>query len=39
MLRDIPVLVLDCNEEFEQNPVQFAAQVQKIKEFMGLMKK
>ncbi len=37
-LHNVPVLTLDCNEEFEQNPIQFAAQCQKIKEFMGLVR-
>lgn len=37
ILRDVPVLILDCSEEFEQNQTQFAEQSTKIKEFMGIV--
>lgn len=33
-LLPIPVLVLDCNEEFETNPEQFAIHAQALQEFM-----
>lgn len=36
MLHAVPVLTLDCNEEFEQDPVQFAQQCQQIKDFIGI---
>lgn len=33
-LKDVPVLVLDCNEEFEANPEACAAHMKKVEEFM-----
>ena len=33
-LKNIPVLLLDCNNEFETNPEEFALHAQKLQEFM-----
>lgn len=35
-LMRVPVLTLDCNEEFENNPAQFALLAQKVQEFMNI---
>ncbi len=37
-LSNVPVLVLDCNKEFEANPAQFAIHAQKVQEFMNASK-
>ena len=37
-LASVPVLVLDCNEEFEQNPEKRVDFVRKVENFMGLGK-
>ncbi len=33
-IKDVPVLVLDCNEEFASNPAKMAEFLQKVKDFM-----
>ena len=35
-LLEVPVLVLDCNEEFENNPDQFAAHAEELASFVKL---
>lgn len=36
-LKDTPVLVLDCNDEFETAPEKFEEHLQKIADFMGVL--
>ena len=33
-LKQVPVLVLDCNEEFEQNPAKLDEHLQKLQDFL-----
>lgn len=35
-LKNIPVLTLDCNEEFESSPKKLAAHLERVKEFLAL---
>jgi deoxyadenosine/deoxycytidine kinase len=35
-LQKVPVLLLDCNEDFEHNPALFQEHTERIKEFVGI---
>ncbi len=37
-LRSVPVLILDCNKEFEANPAQFVLHAQTVADFVGIDK-